>query len=281
MKALHRCFIAGVIVCIVGIAVFLVGLACNGWRLTVAKQYETVTYSIAADGISSLEIELSGASVQTQFYDGGDIVIEYPVTDGLTGSVQTAAGGTLRFSNEISRWSFLWNTSIPTTYIRIPNGTVLDLDLEVKAGTLTIADGAYGDAEMEVKAGTLTVGNGTYGDVEMEVKAGTLKVGSIQCGNLTCAVHAGTLRLEGAQCSRFTSEVHAGSLKAVRLDCPLISAEVSAGSLELTLTGAVTDYSKFISVSAGSCNLTGGAATTGNRSITATVSAGSAAIYFA
>lgn len=262
MKGMVKAIIGGCIFIAIGVVILLIALGLNGWSIT--PNYEMKTYN-ATETNTTVKLNFNAGEVKTEFYNGDKIVVEYPEIENYSTTIKEE-NGTLTFSGPRKQhwynFSFGWN-KIPKTIIKLPQNTAFNLDFEVNAGTVTVAEGAYGTVKIQLNAGTVKVN------------------GIAECTSFTGTVNAGSANVKNVNCEgKFRCEVNAGSINIDGLTCDDIDTEVNAGSLNLKINGNKTDYTIFVDKSAGSCSVeeqTG----TGGKTLAIDVSAGSANVTFA
>ena len=222
----------GVSVLIIGIIIFIIGLGLNGWNLRV--EYEMKTYTSTADD-TILDLDLSAGEMNVGFYDGDVIEVEYPDSFPYGYDVGEKDGKLYvhRRSNHFI-W-FGWNR-IPAVTVRIPNGKVMDLNVDISAGTVRVADGEFAS-------------------VKTHMSAGTMNLGKLKCGKFVSRLSAGRLDVAGADCTDLDLHLSAGSAKIDNVKCDNIKVKLSAGSVNLGIIGNKNDYEITVDKSAGSCNV--------------------------
>lgn len=257
MKGWIKCIIAGAVIIVVGLALTLGALACNGW--TVKKpEFEMLNYT-ATDDNTAMDVTIGAGSVKTEFYDGDKVTIDYPAANVFKSEI-SETDGVLHYQSRLRKTWFWGTLDIPDTVIKLPKGINFDLDFELNAGSVNVASGEYGKVSIQVHAGKLTVNQSTS-------------------TNFDCDVSAGLLEVNGLNCTKFDCEVSAGRLDVKTLECPDITADVSAGALVINVNGAKADYDIKTDVSAGSCNVSNQTGNGGKR-LYVECSAGSADVTF-
>lgn len=262
MKGWVKGIIAGSVIAVIGIAVLIVGLALNNWKYAYGMpDFENKTFDATSIN-GNVSVEMNAGRVKTEFYDGELIQIDYPFADNYVPNI-IEENGKLTYTGPSLKWymHFGWNNArVPFTTIRLPKNGIYNLEIEVNAGTVEIAQGEYGN-------------------IAVEVNAGAFSVAEITCNKFNCEVHAGAVNIESLTCNLAYCEVSAGACNLKKLNCPDITAEVSAGGLTMTIDGVKTDYNITASKSAGSCNVASQNGTT-DKKLKIDVSAGSATINF-
>lgn len=260
MKGWVKGIIAGVIILVIGVVILVIGFALNGWKLGIAN-FETETFR-AEQPTTNICIQLRSGRIKTEFYDGENIKIEYPLTEKYQPEIYEENGkiiynGPKRIWYMYLGWS---NTKVPFTIIKIPKDAVYNLEIELMAGTVDIAQGEYGN-------------------IDIEVNAGAFSAAAITCDKFNCDVNAGAATVESLTCNIADCEVSAGACTLKKLNCPDITADVSAGALNITIDGVKSEYNITVDKSAGSCSVVSQSGTT-DKKLEIDVSAGAVNVTF-
>lgn len=260
MKAIIKAIIAGSVIIGVGLIILIIALALNGWKFM--PKFDMAQFTAEGE-IHELKIDNAVGNVKTQFYEGDKITVEYPVSERYSASVEEKEGVlTVSGLNKKHWYNFTFlPATLPETFVKIPLGTVLKLDVTVNAGKVELAAGEYEKAQFTVNAGSLTALGITCPELKCEVNAGSISVKSLESASLDC-------------------KVKAGSFHADRVECPLVQVDVSAGSASLTVAGSREEYTILVDKSAGSCNVASQTGTDSNKKIDVDVSAGSVNVSF-
>lgn len=146
MKRFLKFVIAGAVIFGIGIAIMVITLGVNGWNID--DDYEMMSYECSEQN-SVLDLEFSAGTLDIDYYDGDTIKVEYPQNKNLTANI-TEKDGMLTYETISPRkwWNWNWLRNIPTAKILIPKGDVIDVQLDIDAGTVKIADGAYGSLSL-------------------------------------------------------------------------------------------------------------------------------------
>ena len=222
----------GLTVLILGIAVFLIGFALNGWKLEV--KYEMLTFNSQEEN-TALDLNLSAGEMNVEFYDGDNIEVTYPDSYRYGFKVYEN-NGKLTVTPKIGFgiW-FGWN-KIPAVTVKIPQGKVMDLNIDISAGMITVADGEFTS-------------------VKSDMSAGWTNLGKLKCGKFISHISAGKLDVSSIDCTDFDLHLSAGAANLDRLKCDYIKVNLSAGSATFNVVGNENDYAIRVDKSAGSCNL--------------------------
>ena len=257
MKSVWKWVIAGAVILTAGLIILISTLAVNGWSIKAKFTMETFT---ASGDNTYLEIDIGASSLKTEFYDGEKIEISYPAGRSLKTDI-TEKQGKLTFASKVKWFAQLFNTpKVPETVIKLPKDKIIDLEIDLGAGTISL-------------------GSGVYGNILIDVGAGTIEAKNLECRTLDCDISAGAANLKGVTCSALICDVSAGRLDVSSLTCPDIKADVSAGRISLGINGTKSEYGIRASVSAGSCNVSNQTGTT-SKMLVVDCSAGSVNVSF-
>lgn len=260
MKAIIRGLIIGGAIIAAGVIVIIITLAANGWA--VGPKYETVSYAAQGE-ISALNIRADAGSVKCGFYDGEEIVLEYPSAKGYKTSV-AEKDGALTYSAE-RKWYAgfaVGANKLPATVIKLPESLKgkLDLTLRLNAGSAELGDGEYNNVTADVNAGQITAGAITADSIRCDADAGQIKISSVCCAKLDITVDAGKARID-------------------RIDAVHTSVSVDAGYAQLGFAGDKSEYTVKVKVDAGGCNIGDSSGDT-EKTIDVDIDAGSATVTF-
>lgn len=247
----------GISALLIGIVVFLVGLGLNGWS-TQAK-YEIKTYHSTEEN-TVLDLNLSAGEMYVGFYDGDVIEVEYPdsyqygyYVDELNGKLS------VRPRTSFFSW-FGWNR-VPSVVVRIPTGKVMELNVDISAGKVEVAEGEFTS-------------------VKTHMSAGLTNLGDIKCGKFVSHLSAGKLNVNSLECTDFDLRLSAGAASVGRTKCDKFDVDLSAGSVNLTVAGKKSEYTITVDKSAGSCSVSDQTGTDANKRIDVDLSAGSVNVSF-
>ena len=260
MKAIIKAIIAGSVIIGIGLILFMIGLALNGWKFM--PEFDVAQYTAEGE-ITALKIENAVGSVKTEFYDGDKVIVDYPVSERYTMTIEEHEGTlTVNGLNKKHWYNFTFLPStLPETVVKIPKSTVLQLETTVDAGKVELAAGQYSQ-------------------VSVTVNAGSLNVLGMNCTQFKCDVNAGSVSVKSLESAAFDCRVKAGSFSADRVNCPVIRVNVSAGSAGMRVQGKQEEYTISVDKSAGSCNVTNHTGTDPQKKMDIDVSAGSVNVSF-
>lgn len=213
-------------------------------------------------GITSLSVDSSASDFTLRFADASEARLEI---EGESNRVWTLEVEDGELSVESRRpfpgfclgWCDDWNERVTLTLPRELGEGALDAEFDVSAGSLT-AEGSFRDLDLSLSAGALFF-DGAAQSLSSDVSAGRAEISAADVGEADFDISAG--RITAVLTGRAPD----------RTDI-----EVSAGNLDLTLPDEVYDLRS--EVSAGSLDNSLQTSSNANRSITASVSAGSAVL---
>lgn len=259
MKSWKIFLAIGLVVFFIGIGVLIAGLAFNDWKFNV--EYDMQTYNSTEEN-TVLDLNLAAGEMYVGFYDGENIEVEYPSSYRYGYEVKEKNGTlTVEPKQHFGMWfGFLWNR-VPAVVIRIPQGKVMQLNLDMSAGKIEIADGEFTSVKAHMSAGWTNLGN-------------------LKCGKFVSRISAGKLDVKGLECTDFDLHLSAGAVNVNQIKCDVIDVDLSAGSADLTVNGAKSEYYITVDKSAGSCNLSGQQGTVAGKVIDIDLSAGSVNVHF-
>ena len=84
MKGYIKVIITGVVIFSLGLIMFLVVLGLNDW--TFSPKYEMKQFE-SSQNLTTLSIDYSAGVIETKFYDGDKIIVEYPESSRYTTKV--------------------------------------------------------------------------------------------------------------------------------------------------------------------------------------------------
>ena len=249
--------LAGIL--IAGIITLIILLSIG---FSIKPEFAEAHYTQQAESVQSIEIDASVGEVETVFYDGDKIEIDYH-TSNIYNVEITERNGTLRYRLRNHHWYMFHGTiNHPKTTIRLPEGCVYNLDIDMSAGSTT-------------------VNGGTFGDIKIDLSAGKVSVGKVECdGSIIIDLSAGTVDIDEADCKRLGIDLSAGTVGIDTLTCPKIKIDLSAGNVKLGVVGQQSEYSILVDKSAGKCNVGNQRGTDDNKIIDIDLSAGNVTVNF-
>ena len=279
MNKIGKAIAAGVAIIIIGAIIMVVALGLNDWKID--DSYEMKAYD-AENVVTSIKLDFAVGRIQTRFYDGERVKVEYPENRFLSTACSEANGELTVKTTSNVRWFNFGSLfrPIPEAVISVPKGSELNLDFSVNAGTVDIAEGSYGEIKISINAGTVNLNDAACGKFSAKLNAGTFNAGKLSAATVDCVVNAGHIKIDNAACGKFVGNVNAGKIALSELKCDDIMLDVDAGSIELKVDGTKADYTVTAKVDAGNCNLSSQKGNDPLKQINIDVDAGSAIVNF-
>lgn len=223
-------------------ALFVTGMALEGWDFTALNtaRYQTRTQTFT--GIEDIDISYPFADIAVKTDEAAEeIALSYPVRvdrDGndLGYTQLTAEGGLLRLTaKDKPSWNFGFGIQVSAPQV-----------------VLTLPATAFGDISIGSDAGKIAVEGVTCGSLLLSADLGDIEAKDVSCTQLTATASAGAVAVygaacEGAQLTADLGEVHAenvqcgaltctsqlGSARIERLQCEKLCVDVETGDIEL------------------------------------------------
>lgn len=277
MKGVLKGLLIGGMIAAIGVAVLVVGLYLNDWKFTAfgPGDYTVETYSETQTN-ANLKLDLEATKLSVEFYDGDKITVDYPVSKSYNVKIFEESN-----TLTVKRWrkwyrfiSWPGTDALAEAKIKLPKDGAYNVELEVNAGAATIADGTYGNLSVDVNAGAFVAGNINCNIFECEVNAGKAELQTIDCAAAKTEVNAGTLNVNALNSDSLDLKINAGNADIKSVAAVRTHIDVNAGTAYLSFNGIKSDYSVSVDKSAGKCNLSQQIATTGNKTITVDIDAG-------
>jgi hypothetical protein len=241
------------------IALALVGSTVLSTIATASVRTET--QSIAAGGVSELDIDVSAGSLRVEYADV--TMAQLDVTGGWGGSGWTLERDEDELVVSSPDWAFgggwLFGREVRAT-LTLPRDledAQLDAQFTVSAGDLD-ASGRYGELDVELGAGAVTV-SGEAREVSADISAGRadLDLDGVQSADLTLSAGQFDGRFTGDRPRLVEVDVSAGSLDLALPDGEYdVTSDVSAGRFDNRLsTSASASNRVAVQLSAGEVTL--------------------------
>lgn len=258
MNSIVKGLIIGGAIAVLGAVIAITALAVCGWTVKPKLQMKTFT---SAEEVSSVYVRQDEGSVKLSYYDGDEIVVEYPENKLFKATVECRDG---KLTVESCRkWYVIGSFRLPETVIKLPSALAEKPDVNLK-----------------LNAGSANLGSGAYGNVTANINAGQFTAGEITCATLKCNINAGQIKITGVRCTVLNLDVDAGKTEIISADAVNTAVDVDAGSVHIGFAGAHSEYTINVKVDAGSCNVSNSTGTT-EKTITVDVDAGEAKLDFA
>ena len=234
---------AGVIVVSIICAILLLGLTCfiilRAISCAIDPEFTKAYYSQQTESIQSVKIDASVGEVETLFYDGETIEIEYH-TSNIYNVEITEKNGTLCYKLRNKRWLMLsGKINYPKTTIKLPQSQIYNLDIDLSAGSTLINGGAFGDVEIDLSAGLVKLsGHTVCNSLDIDLSAGKVDIGKVECaGAVKIDLSAGQVDIDDITCTNLKIDLSAGTVGIDRLTCNIIDIDLSAGTVNLGIVG--------------------------------------------
>ena len=230
---------------------------------SVRASFTEAHYTQQAESIENIEIDFAVGEVETVFYDGDKIEIEYHTSNIYNVRIDEK-GGTLRYKLSTKWWLMLGGTiDYPKTTIKLPTSCIYNLDIDMSAGSAVINGGIFGNLKIDLSAGKVTLSGETVcSSLDIDASAGSVDINKIEC--------AGSVNID----------LSAGKVDIDSVTCPKIYIDLSAGSVKLGIVGQQSEYNIAVDKSAGSCNVGNQTGNDSNKILDIDLSAGSVTVTF-
>lgn len=277
---------AAIIIVSIISAILLLGLisfiVLRAISCSIDPEFTNAHYKQQAESIQNVKIDASIGEVETVFYEGDKIEIEYHTSNIYDVDI-SEQNDTLVYRLRNKRWFMHWGTiNFPKTTIKLPEGCVYNLDIDLSAGSTTVNGGTFGNIKIDLSAGTVNIlGNTVCKSLKIDLSAGKVTIHKVECESaVEIDLSAGQVDIDEAECSRMNIDLSAGTVDIDRLNCPKINIDLSAGTVKLDVVGQQSEYTIDVDKSAGSCNVANQRGTDDNKKIDIDLSAGSVTVTF-
>lgn len=300
MSRLVKAVISGVVIATIGLIIMIAVLGINGWKLD--NSLEDKMFECTTD-ISTININFDIGTLNTEYYDGDKIKIEYQQSKRLEVDIdETSVSGELHIKTN-SKFKFFginyWFYKSPVMKIKIPKNYVVDLKGNINAGIANFASGNYGVIDMNMNAGVMNfenikcdnfkfilnagkikIQNIETGTAYYKVNAGDLKIAKMLCDNFDINLNAGNTLINELSSDKFTAKINAGTLNLEKMICDNIYLNVNAGNFKTKIVGVKEDYTVLVKNDSGNCNIKSQTGRGENKLIDIDIDAGSINVYF-
>ena len=269
--------ISGIV--ILGIVSFIVLFAVS---YSINPKFAQTNYVQQTESVQNISIDAQIGNVETVFYDGDKIEIDY-YTSNIYNVEIGEKNGTLVFKMHSKRWLVRWGSiKYPKTTIKLPQANVYNLNIDLSAGMTTVNGGTFGDLKIDLSAGTVNIsGHTVCTSLDIDLSAGKVNVGKVECsGSFAIDLSAGTVSIDEAVCERLDIDLSAGTVGIGTLTCPKIKIDLSAGTVNLGIVGQQSEYTITVDKSAGKCNVGNQRGTDADKIIDIDLSAGTVTVSF-
>ena len=269
--------ISGILV--LGVIAFIIisAISCS-----TKPAFTEAHYTQQAESIQTVKIDAAVGEVETVFYDGDKIEIDYHTSNIYDASV-SEKNGTIIYKQKTKWWLMLRGTvNYPKTTIKLPESCVYNLSIDMSAGSTVINGGTYSNINIDLSAGKVSLlGEIVCDSLNIDTSAGTIEVGKVECaGSAKIDLSAGQVKIDEISCTDIIIDLSAGQVNIGLLNCPKIYVDLSAGTVKLGIVGQQSEYNIAVDKSAGSCNIGSQRGTDENKLIVIDLSAGSVTVNF-
>lgn len=263
-KRTIKVVVAGVIIAVVGVLVFICALGAAGWNIKKISNWQEDTYT-TTKALTRLDIKVNAGQVVIKRGSADTVAVKYQHNDVYKTKITESADGKLNITTGEKHWYEFnyWFDDAPLMEIEINENCNPEIYLTVNAGTVEIGDGDWGAL------------------IDVDINAGSVSLGKVAAEALKVKMNAGVFDAKRIDCEQFTCHINAGSANVVSLASNGINLHLSAGSANVTVAGQKADYSISVDKQLGSCNVSNQTGTDPQKQIEVKISAGSVNITFA
>lgn len=255
--AIAVCIIASFLILCLLCSLITIIVSCSD-----APEFASAKYSQTSDNIQTIRIDFSVGEIETVFYDGDKIEIDYHTSNIYRIDI-SEKNGSLNFELSSKWWRMRWGViNYPKTIIRLPENGVYNLEVDMSAGAATLNGGNFGNLRIRMSAGSVKMKD------------------NLVCKKLCVDLSAGKVDAESVECTSLDVDLSAGKVDIDRITCPLIDIDLSAGSVNLGVNGVKSEYTIRVDKSAGSCNVHNQTGSDASKKIDIDLSAGSVNVSF-
>lgn len=223
-------------------ALFVTGMALEGWDFTALNtaRYQTRTQTFT--GIEDIDISYPFADIAVKTDEAAEeIALSYPVRvdrDGndLGYTQLTAEGGLLRLTaKDKPSWNFGFGiqVSAPQVVLTLPATAFGDISIGSDAGKIAVEGVTCGDLLLSADLGDIEAKDVTCTQLTATASAGAVAVYGAACEDAQLTADLGAVIVEDMQCGALTCTSQLGSARIERLQCEKLSVDVETGDIEL------------------------------------------------
>lgn len=228
-------------------ALFVTGMALEGWDFTALNtaRYQTRTQTFT--GIEDIDISYPFADIAVKTDEAAEeIALSYPVRvdrDGneLVYTQLTAEGGLLRLTaKDKPSWNFgiSIQVSAPQLVLTLPAQAFGDIAIGSDAGKIAVEGVTCGNLLLSADLGDIEAKDVSCTQLTATASAGAVAVYGGECESAQLTADLGEVRAEDVQCGTLTCTSQLGSAHIERLQCDRLSVDVKTGDIELEEAGA-------------------------------------------
>lgn len=223
-------------------ALFVTGMALEGWDFTALNtaRYQTRTQTFT--GIEDIDISYPFADIAVKTDEAAEeIALSYPVRvdrDGndLGYTQLTAKDGLLQLTaKDKPSWNFGIGiqVSAPQVVLTLPATAFGDISIGSDAGKIAVEGVTCGDLLLSANLGDIEAKDVSCTQLTATASAGAVAVYGAACEGAQLTADLGEVRAEDIQCASLTCTSQLGSAHIERLQCEKLSVDVETGDIEL------------------------------------------------
>lgn len=223
-------------------ALFVTGMALEGWDFTALNtaRYQTRTQTFT--GIEDIDISYPFADIAVKTDEAAEeIALSYPVRvdrDGndLGYTQLTAKDGLLRLTaKDKPSWNFGFGIQVssPQVVLTLPAAAFGDIAIGSDAGKIAVEGVICGSLLLSADLGDIEAKDVSCTQLTATASAGAVAVYGAACEGAQLTADLGEVRAEDIQCVSLTCTSQLGSAHIERLQCEKLSVDVETGDIEL------------------------------------------------
>ncbi|WP_439590894.1 hypothetical protein [Microbacterium sp.] len=246
----------------VGAVVILGAIASAVFATVAAASARTTSSSLAVDGVTDLDVDVSAGSLRIEFADVPEAELDVTSSWGLARWTLEREGDDLTVASPDGFFAggWLWGGT-GDAVLRLPRALEgADADFGLSAGDLRV-DGAFGALDLELGAGSADI-QGSARELDAQISAGSVDLDLADVDAVSIGLSAGSMDavLTGAQPRSIEAEVSAGDLDLTVPEGRYnVVSDVSAGDFDNRIDSTSNARSTIrVQVSAGSATLRAG-----------------------
>lgn len=223
-------------------ALFVTGMALEGWDFTALNTARYQTRTKTFTGIEDIDISYPFADIAVKTDEAAEeIALSYPVRvdrDGndLGYTQLTAEGGLLRLTaEEKPAWNFGFGIQVssPQVVLTLPATAFGDISIGSDAGKIAVEGVTCGNLLLSADLGDIEAKDVSCTQLTATASAGAVAVYGAACEGAQLTADLGEVRAEDIQCASLTCTSQLGSAHIERLQCEKLSVDVETGDIEL------------------------------------------------
>ena len=225
-------------------ALFVTGMALEGWDFTALNtaRYQTRTQTFT--GIEDIDISYPFADIAVKTDEAAEeIALSYPVRvdrDGndLGYTQLTAEGGLLRLTaEEKPAWNFGFGIGIqvsaPQVVLTLPATAFGDISIGSDAGKIAVEGVTCGNLLLSADLGDIKAKDVSCDTLQLTANLGDIEAKDVSCTQLTATASAGAVAVYGAACEGAQLTTDSGSLTAEDIQCGSLTCTSQLGSARI------------------------------------------------